>query len=102
MFIEPMQKIGGIQGSDSFWNTSGTREASGVDTFRGIFENAINEVKDDEQAYAQVQYLTATGQIDDTHTLPMYAAKLQLSTDLLIQLRTKALDAYNELIRINV
>ena len=48
------------------------------------------------------QYLLATGQIDDAHTVPIAAAEAQLSVDLLVQLRNKAVEAYNELMRISL
>ena len=44
--------------------------------------------------------MLATGQTDDPHTEPIAAAKAQLSLDLLIQLRNKALDAYNTQLKV--
>ena len=46
--------------------------------------------------------MLATGQTDDAHTEPIAAAKAQLSVELLVQLRNKALEAYNEIMRINL
>ena len=48
------------------------------------------------------QYLLSTGQVDDAHSLPIAEAKAGLALDVLISLRNKTLDAYNELIKINV
>lgn len=48
------------------------------------------------------QYLLSTGQLDDAHSLPIAEAKAALSVDLLISLRNKALESYNELIKISV
>ena len=48
------------------------------------------------------QYLLSTGQLDDAHTLPIAEAKASLSVDVLITLRNKTLEAYNELIKMNV
>ena len=42
------------------------------------------------------------GQTDDAHTEPIAAAKAQLSVELLVQLRNRALEAYNEIMRINL
>ena len=70
--------------------------------FRSIFENAVNDVKTTQADLEDKQYLLATGQIDDAHTVPIAAAQAQLSIDLLVQLRNKALDAYNELMRISL
>ncbi len=48
------------------------------------------------------QYLLATGQLDDAHTLPIAEAKAGLALDVLITLRNKTLESYGELIKINV
>ena len=48
------------------------------------------------------QYLLSTGQLDDPHTVPIAGAELQLSVDLLVQMRNKALEAYNSLISISM
>ena len=75
---------------------------AGSSVFRSIFEDAVNDVKTTQQDLEDKQYLLATGQIDDAHTVPIAAAQAQLSIDLLVQLRNKAIDAYNELMRISL
>ena len=59
-------------------------------------------MKDTQKNLEDKQYLLATGQIDDAHTVPIAAAEAQLSVDLLVQLRNKAVEAYNELMRISL
>lgn len=70
--------------------------------FGDIFRQAIQNVTTSEEDLNKKEYLLATGQIDDAHTVPIATAKAQLSVDLLIALRTKALESYNEIIRLNV
>ena len=48
------------------------------------------------------QYLLATGQLDDAHSLPIAQAKAGISIDLLVTLRNKALESYNELLKMNI
>ena len=48
------------------------------------------------------QYLLATGQLDDAHSLPIAEAKAALSVDILISLRNKAMESYNEIMRMSV
>lgn len=79
-----------------------TKNDAGSSVFRSIFEDAVNDVKTTQQDLEDKQYLLATGQIDDAHTVPIAAAQAQLSIDLLVQLRNKAIDAYNELMRISL
>lgn len=70
--------------------------------FRGIFENAIQDVRDTESNLQTQQYLLATGQIDDPHTVQIAASEAQLSTSMLVQLRNRAYEAYNELMNIGM
>ena len=67
----------------------------------GIYP-AINNVEMAERDLENKEYLLATGQIDDAHTVPIAAAEAQLSIDLLVSLRNKAVEAYNELMRISL
>lgn len=105
MFITPitlMQGVSGITGIGDNTNTQKVTGADGTSLFRGIFEDMINDVRDAEDDLMKKQYLLATGQIDDPHTVPIAAAELQLSVDMLVQLRNKALEAYQSLISISM
>lgn len=98
-FMTPIQGIGSVNNSTNDINkTTDTKE----NTFASIFANAYNDVKTTNANLEQQQYLLATGQIDDAHTVPIAAAQAQLSADLLVQLRNKAVEAYNEMMRISV
>ena len=97
-FITPIQLWSGVNQTSNISNQE-TKNTEGVSAFQSIFQNAIQDVKDTSSEYEYQQYLLATGQTDDVHNIPIAAAKAQLSVDLLVQLRTKALESYNELIR---
>lgn len=80
-----------------------TNTQQGVITpFQDIFQGVVDDVVSTEKELEQSQYLLATGQIDDAHTVPIAAAKAQLSVDLMVQLRNKAIESYNELMRISL
>ena len=76
--------------------------ADGESSFKNIFTNAVKDVQEKENDLQYKQYLLATGQIDDAHTVPVAMSEAKLSVDMLVQLRNKALDAYNELMRISL
>ena len=85
----------------------GTRAAEETGGFAGsafgqIFNSLIQNVKDTDAEFTQAQYLLATGQLDNPAQLGIAAYKNQIAVDLLVQLRNKALDAYNELKNMNV
>ena len=112
MFITPIQpwdRIGAVGSVGSVTGTGSAASASksvkgqeGVSAFKSIFEEAINNVRETDQNLAKNQYLLATGQIEDPHTVWIAASHAQLSVDLLAALRTKALEAYNEIMRLSL
>lgn len=79
---------------------SGTNKEAGM--FRSVFDNVVNQVYTTQADVEQKQYLLATGQLDDAHTLPIAEAKAAISLDVLISLRNKAMESYNELIKMSV
>lgn len=101
MFITPMNTIQGLSGITEFKEAAQGVDEKDTSLFGSIFGNLINDVRESEDNYMKQQYLLSTGQIDDPHTVPIAAAELQLSVDLLVQLRNKALEAYNSLITIS-
>lgn len=98
-FITPIQIADSIGSLNSTKKINGTEDSS---LFKSIFENAIRTVEETEANHEQQEYLLATGQIDDVHTVTIAAAEAQLAVDMLVQLRNKAVEAYNEIIRITV
>lgn len=103
LFITPMSVMQGISGISGLQeNTTKVSGEEGTSLFEGIFQNMIQEVRDLEDNYEKQKYLLATGQIDDPHTVPIAGAELQLSVSMLVQLRNRALEAYNSLISISM
>ncbi len=98
MFITPINRLDSI----SDLNSANSKTVSSNSDFRNIFNQVVNNVKETEENLANEQYLFATGQSQDTHSLEIAATKAQISVDLLVAVRNKALDSYNELMRINL
>lgn len=79
-----------------------TSDTEAVNPFTDIFQSAVNAVKETDMEKTQMEYLMATGQLDNPALLTIASTKAELAVDLLIQLRNKAMDAYNELMRISL
>lgn len=82
-------------------------KAAGLDevkdsAFGSLFSSLIQNVKDTDAEFTQAQYLLATGQLENPVQLGIAAYKNEIAVDLLIQMRNKALDAYNELKNMSV
>lgn len=95
-FIQPIQfgKLNEVSGN--------VEQKEGTSMFKGIFEEAVQNVKDTDKELINQQYLLATGQTEDAHTVMIAASEAQMAVDMLVQLRNKALDSYNELMRISL
>lgn len=96
-----------IQMPESLFQSGSVRETDTSDTenrgiFKDIFTDMVNNVTEAEEALEQQEYLLATGQLDDAHTVTIAASEAQMAVDLLVQMRNKALDSYNELMRISL
>ena len=66
-------------------------------SFGSLFTDLIQNVKDTDAEFTQAQYLLATGQLDNPAQLGIAGYKAEISLQMLIQLRNRALEAYNEL-----
>lgn len=75
---------------------------AGESVFGQIFSSMIQNVKDTDAEFTQTQYLLATGQLDNPAQVGIAAYKNEIAVSLLIQMRNKALDAYNELKNMSV
>ena len=75
---------------------------AGESAFGSIFNSLIQNVKDTDADFVQTQYLLATGQLDNPAQLGITGYKYEVAVDLLVQMRNRALDAYNELKNMNI
>lgn len=98
-FITPIQVP---QSLGSLTSTQRIEDTERGSLFKDIFGNMISNVAEAEENLVQQQYLLSTGQLDDVHTLGVAATQAQLSIDMLVQMRNKAVEAYNELMRITL
>ena len=96
--VNTIQGVAPLTGSEQGRRTEG----AGGSAFASIFKSAIQNVKDTDAEFVQAQYLLATGQLDNPAQVNLAAYKNEIAVDLLIQLRNKALDAYNELRNMNI
>lgn len=91
------------------WNvmplTKGAEEAGSAKpgaSFGDIFGAAVEAVRQADAEKTQAQYLLATGQLDHPAEAMIAANKYEMSVSLMVQLRNKGLEAFNELMRISL
>ncbi len=79
-----------------------TKTPAGGAPFTDIFQTAIDAVKETDAESTQMEYLMATGQLDNPSLALIAQYKATTAVDLLVQLRNKSMEAYNELMRISL
>lgn len=70
--------------------------------FAEVFRSMVDTVKETDETKNQAYYALVTGQLDNPAVASIAATQAELSVSLLVQMRNKALDAYNELMRISL
>ena len=85
--------------------TESTKETSSLDSFlpfEDLLNQAISAVEETDAA-SQIDTLNmAVGDSDALHNISINAAKADLAIQTLVAVRNKALDAYNEIMRITL
>lgn len=79
-----------------------TGAGEAVNPFTDIFRASIDAVKETDMEKTQMEYLMATGQLDNPALLTIASTKASLAVSLLVELRNQAMDAYNKLTQINM
>lgn len=99
MFIKPIQNINDLNQINELNKTANQKNEL---SFKSIFNNALDNYIEAENKVDEDIYELSTGESDDLHNLMINTQKAELSLDLVLQLRNKALDAYNEIMRMGV
>ena len=99
--ISPIEQIGALGGVQQTGAVSGAAAAEGG-MFEFVFRSAIENVKETDAEVVELEYMMATGQLDNPALLTIAQTKSTIAVELLVQMRNKALDAYSELTRIGM
>lgn len=101
--ITPITKISSLDELQELNKTSSGSSSSQAEMpFKSLFETAVNNVKETQSDYDSEVYKMATGQSDNLHDITIASSKASLSVDMLVQIRNKVLDAYNEVMRMSL
>jgi flagellar hook-basal body complex protein FliE len=101
MQITPIERLNSISDLSKTTDTQ-PAETSNSLPFQSLFEDAINNVKTSDANLNEEVYKLTTGQSDDLHNIIIASQKATLSVQMLVQLRDKVLDAYNEVMRMSI
>lgn len=90
--IQPVQKIG---------EQSTAADNQGVG-FGDLLKQAMGEVNSLQHQSSAIKTKLVTGEIDDIHQVMIAAEKASLAFQLTVQIRTKVVEAYQEIMRMQI
>ena len=100
MSITPVNNTASLaEGINTLRTDSGDQVSK---SFLDVFKNAVNDVNETDAAAKQSEMLAALGETDDLHTLMINITKADMALQTMVQIRNKALDAYNEIMKITL
>lgn len=97
--IAPIQPISSAVSSTA---ASMGADSSEPSMFSQIFQSMIDNVKQTDATRNEKYYALVTGQLDNPAEATIAATQASVATELLVQMRDRALDAYSELMRISL
>jgi len=102
MSIRPIKPLNSLEELNNIKQTDTVSKASNQNPFKSIFEDALNNVAQTSQKWNEEVVKLATGETDNLHDVMIASTKYTMSVELLVQLRNKALEAYNEIMHMGV
>lgn len=89
--------IGGTLGS-----TSGSAAASGGSSFADSLTSAMDTLSESHNRVDDLAVQAATGDLNAVHDFTIAAAEAQMLTQLTVEVRNKAVEAFNDIMRMQV
>ncbi len=103
MFIVPisqMPSISEIQQSKAA--TQATNKNTKNIPFADMLANAMREANEAQAIASQDSYELAMGKTDDLHNVMINAAKARTALEFTVELTSRAVNAYNEILRMQI
>jgi len=94
-FLPPLTEIAGLQAADAGNNV-------GTSDFASWLAKEIGSVNDKITGSDQLLQKLATGQVDNLHQVMIALDEAKMSFQMLVQVRNKLLEAYQDVIRMSV
>lgn len=94
--IEPIKRL------ESIAKPKETDKTGASTDFENTLKNAIQNVRDLENASNQASYDLAMGKTDDLTSVMIQTTKAQTAIELTVQVTTRAVNAYKEIMQMNI
>ena len=88
--------------ANSLNNISSTKSTDKVSSFSDFLNNALEKVNTLQQESAEATNKFITGESDNIHDVMIAGSKADLALQMTLQVRNKVMDAYNEIMNMQV
>jgi flagellar hook-basal body complex protein FliE len=106
MAISPITGTGFISGLTNAVNVGGATGASGVkgtgEGFGDMVTKALDNVQSTQATADNLATKAATGDLTDVHDYMLAATQASVTTELTVAVRNKAVEAFNDIMRMQV
>ena len=97
--IQSISNMPTIQTKDLTRNLNTQSETKG---FQDILKSAINQIDEKQKVSDQLTNELVNGNTDDLHNVMIAAQKASITLETGVQIQKKAIDAYNEVMRMQI
>ena len=99
MNIVPISSMSLLQ--DSPLGAAGPVQDAGSLPFQKVFQNALNIVEETQAVKSQDSYNLALGEVDNLAAIQINSERATVAVQMMVEMRNRILEAYNEVMRIN-
>lgn len=100
MYIVPMSGITPLDTPSQVGST--TKSTSTGGSFADVFKDALKNAEDTQKVCEDDNLKVTLGEIDDLHTVQINMQKAALALETFVSMKNTAVDAYNEIMRMNI
>ena len=94
--------IGAVTGAVGTTDTQSTQAAPGGDGFAAVLAATFDQLQGAQKASDQLAVQAATGDLRDVHDYMIASTEASLATEMVVTIKNKAVEAFNEIMRMPV
>jgi len=88
--------------SNNQFVTQSNQTSKSDSSFSDVLTNALNQVIDDVETAESLSKQLSTGEVKDLHDVTIAMEKANLGVELTVQVRNKVVEAYQEVMRMQI
>jgi flagellar hook-basal body complex protein FliE len=94
--------IGAVTGAVGTTDTQSTQSAEGGDGFAAVLAATFDQLQGAQKTADQLAVQAATGDLRDVHDYMIASTEASLATEMVVTIKNKAVEAFNEIMRMPV